>query len=55
MGPSRDILLFNKNSGYILDDYKSDGSYGRYSSVDDKMEYLHFTVVILNLVLEGVD
>ncbi len=30
------------NSGYKLDEYKTDGSYGRYSSVDDKMEYLHF-------------
>ena len=41
-GTSRDIL-FNKKQWYkISDDYKSDGSYGRYSSVDDKMEYLHF-------------
>ena len=40
--PQEIYYYSTKNSGYILDDYKSDGSYGRYSSVDDKMEYLHF-------------
>ena len=40
--PQEIYYYSTKNSGYILDDYKSDGSYGRYASVDDKMEYLHF-------------
>ena len=40
--PQEIYYYSTKKSGYILDDYKSDGSYGRYSSVDDKMEYLHF-------------
>ena len=40
--PQEVYYYSTKNSGYILDDYKSDGSYGRYASVDDKMEYLHF-------------
>ena len=40
--PQEIYYYSTKNSGFLLDDYKSDGSYGRYSSVDDKMEYLHF-------------
>ena len=40
--PQEIYYYSTKNSGFILDDYKSDGSYGRYSSIDDKIEYLHF-------------
>ena len=40
--PQEIYYYSTKNSGFLLDDYRSDGSYGRYSSVDDKMEYLHF-------------
>ena len=40
--PQEIYYYSTENSGFVPDDYKSDGSYGRYSSVDDKMEYLHF-------------
>ena len=40
--PQEVYYYASNNSGFIPDEYKSDGSYGRYSSLDDKMEYLHF-------------
>ena len=40
--PQEIYYYATKNSGFILDDYKTDGSYSRYSSIDDKMEYFHF-------------
>jgi N-acetyl sugar amidotransferase len=40
--PQEVYYYASNNSGFVPDDYKSDGSYGRYSSIDDKMEYLHF-------------
>ena len=40
--PQEIYYYTTKNSGFTLDDYKSDGTHGRYASVDDKMEYLHF-------------
>jgi len=40
--PQEIYYYSTKNSRFILDDYKTDSSYSRYSSIDDKMEYLHF-------------
>ena len=40
--PQEIYYYSTKNSGYILDDYRTDSSYSRYSSIDDKMEYFHF-------------
>ena len=31
-----------KNCGYEVDDERSDATYGRYSSIDDKFEWLHY-------------
>ncbi len=31
-----------KNCGYEVDDQRTDGTYGRYTGIDDKFEWLHF-------------
>ena len=40
MGSTEDFYCFN--AGYETDTERTDGTYGKYSAVDDKMEWLHF-------------
>ena len=40
--PQQIYYYVTEKCGFLFDDYKSDGSYGRYSSFDCKMEFLHF-------------
>ena len=42
MGSTEDFYYASENAGYETDTERTDGTYGKYSAVDDKMEWLHF-------------
>ena len=43
-----EILLCLKNNGYFPDTQRTDGTYGRYAAIDDKMEGYIFIHIILS-------
>lgn len=40
--PQEVYYYASKNCGYFPDTQRTDGTYGRYSAIDDKMEWLHY-------------
>jgi N-acetyl sugar amidotransferase len=40
--PQEVYYYASKNCGYFLDTQRTDGTYGRYAGIDDKMEWLHY-------------
>ena len=42
MGPSRCILYCSKRSGFKPNDHRTEGSYCKYSSFDDKIDGFHY-------------
>ena len=40
--PQEIYYYATENCGYMPDTERTDGTYGRYSAVDDKMEWLHY-------------
>ena len=44
-----------ENCGFEPDSRRTDGTYGKYSGIDDKFESLHYFCITLNLVLEELD
>ena len=52
MASSRMLLLFCKNSNFEPSPERTVGTYSKYSSIDDKMDDLHFFATLSNLELE---
>ena len=44
--PQEIYYYSSRNNGFIPDSERTDGTYGRYTGIDDKFEALHFFVVI---------
>ena len=40
--PQEIYYYASRNNGYFPDTQRTDGTYGRYSAIDDKMEWLHY-------------
>ena len=42
-----------KKSGFKSNTERTQGSYSKYSSIDDKLDTLHYYTTLISLVLEG--